>query len=202
MKPEQPVRQSLSASGPPGVRRGGPPAATGVLPAGQATRCPAVTAQPGLIASGLSGPGTAHGGPGTAHGGPGPGLPFNVIGAQPETSLVCLACHLDPCHRDIECRTFDIERTIRYRRLRYPMPIRYRRFAPSISYVDIEGVRYPMHHHAISKVTNLRYRRSLIVLSISMFHIFDIEHKLVDIVCRYRIRYRRPFSRSISKVMS
>ena len=27
--------------------------------------------------------------------------------------------HLDPCHPDIECRTFDIERNNRYRRLRY-----------------------------------------------------------------------------------
>ncbi len=103
---------------------------------------------------------------------------------------------MDPCHPDIECRTFDIERDIRYQRLRYRMPIRYRRFAPSISYVDIwvelEGVRFRRNHYVIStrKVTNLRYRRSWIVISISMFHLFDNEHRTFDIVCWYRIRYR------------
>jgi hypothetical protein len=83
---------------------------------------------------------------------------------------------------------------------------RYRRFASSISYVDIEGIRYRRSHYSssISKVTNLRYRRSWIGLSISKFHIFDIKHRSFkfDITCRYCIRYRRPFSRSISKVMS
>ncbi len=74
----------------------------------------------------------------------------------------------------------------------------------SISKVfDIEGPG----HYSIStrKVTNLqvRYQRSWIGLSISKFHIFDIEHKSFDIACRYRIRYRKPssFSRSISKVV-
>jgi hypothetical protein len=31
--------------------------------------------------------------------------------------------HLDSCHPDIECRTFDIESNLRYRRPRYRMPI-------------------------------------------------------------------------------
>jgi hypothetical protein len=83
------------------------------------------------------------------------------------------------------------------------MPIRFRHFLPSISYIDIEGVRYRRSHHdySILKVTNLPHRRSRIGLSISKFHLFDIEHISFDIVCRYRIRYRRPYSHSISKVM-
>jgi hypothetical protein len=64
-----------------------------------------------------------------------------------------LTRHLDPCHPDIECQTFNIERNIRYRRLRYRMHLRYRHFAPSISYV--EGVRYRRSHSSISKMTNL-----------------------------------------------
>ncbi len=78
--------------------------------------------------------------------------------------------HLDPCQPDLEFRTFDIERHIRYRRLRYQMLIRYRRSAPSISYVDIEGVRCRRSNHSISKVPNLRYRRSWTRKSISRFH--------------------------------
>ena len=65
----------------------------------------------------------------------------------------------------------------------------------------IEGIRYRRSHYSISKVTNLPYRRSWIGLSISKFHISDIEHRTFDIACRYRIRYGRPFSCSISKVM-
>ncbi len=82
------------------------------------------------------------------------------------------------------------------------MPIRYRRFAPSISYVDIKSVRYRRSHCSISKVTNFRYRRSSTGMSISRFHAFDIERTLFDIAYWYRIRYRRSFSRSISKAMS
>jgi hypothetical protein len=43
---------------------------------------------------------------------------------------------------DIEC-SFDIDVL--------------QKFAPSISYVDIEGVRYQRSHYSISKVTNIRY---------------------------------------------
>ncbi len=112
--------------------------------------------------------------------------------------------HLDPWHPDIVCRTFDIERNIRYRRLLYRMLIRYRRFLHSISYIDIECVRYQRSHYSISKVTYHRYQRLWKGLSISKFRFFDIEHKSFDIVLWYRIRYWRPFSRhgSISNVMS
>ncbi len=60
--------------------------------------------------------------------------------------------HLDPCYLDIECRTLDIERNIGYRRLRHRILSQYRRFAPSISYVDIEDVRYRRPNNPISKV--------------------------------------------------
>ncbi len=94
----------------------------------------------------------------------------------------------DPCHPDIECRTFDIERHIRYRRLQHRMRIRYRRFAPSnllasISYVDIEGVRHRRSNDPISKGTNLWHWRSWIGLSIPRFHVFNIEYTSFDIAC-------------------
>jgi hypothetical protein len=95
------------------------------------------------------------------------------------TSLAsCLsAVHLEPWHPDIECRKIDIDCNIRYRRLRYRMLIRsYRRFLHSISYVDIEGIRYRRSHYSISKLKNRRYRRSRTGLSISKFRLFDIEH--------------------------
>ncbi len=116
-------------------------------------------------------------------------LPFKPYSPSQTAEAVPSGSHLGPCHPDIECLTFDIERNVRYRRLQYQMPIRYRRFAPSISYVDIEGIRYRRSHYSILMVTNLRYQRSWIGLSISKFHIFDIEHKSFDIACRYRIRY-------------
>ncbi len=54
-------------------------------------------------------------------------------------SVSPVSIHLDhPWHPYIECQTFDIERNLRYRRLRYRMHVRYRRFLHSISYIDIE----------------------------------------------------------------
>ncbi len=100
-----------------------------------------------------------------------------------------------------------------YRRLRYRMPIRYRRFAPSISYVDSEGVRYRRSYCSISKMTKpsmskvmnrdvgievscLRYRtniiryRILILYTISkVFLTFDIEGYVIKYRGRYRKRY-------------
>jgi hypothetical protein len=110
--------------------------------------------------------------------------------------------HLEPWHPDIECRTFDIERNIRYRRLRYRMLVRYRRFLHSISYIDIEGVRYRMSLYSISKLKNRRFRRSRTGLSISKFRLFDIEHNysiscsaslsdiVYDIEGLFHVRYR------------
>ncbi len=45
------------------------------------------------------------------------------------------------------------------------MLIRYRRFAPSTSYIDIKGARYRRPHCSISKVTNLHYRTSILWLN-------------------------------------
>jgi hypothetical protein len=101
------------------------------------------------------------------------------------------AQHLDPWHPDIECRTFDIEGHVRYRILRYRMHIRYRRFPHSISYIDIEGVQYRRLQPSISYSLKLRYRRSIAGYPISRFNNFDIDTSRIDIVCRYRIRYRR-----------
>jgi hypothetical protein len=92
--------------------------------------------------------------------------------------------HLDPCH-PVESRAFDIERHIRYWRLRYRMLIRYRRFAPSLSYFDIEGIRYRRSHCAISKFNNLRCRMSITGSLISRFHDFDIDSTHFDIACYY-----------------
>jgi hypothetical protein len=107
-------------------------------------------------------------------------------------------CHLDPWHPDLECQTFDIERNIRYRRLRYRMLVRYRRFLHSISFIDIEGVRYRTSLYSISKLKNRRYRRSRTGLSISKFCLFDIEHNYsiscsdiaYDIEGLFHVRYR------------
>jgi hypothetical protein len=60
-------------------------------------------------------------------------------------------------------------------RLRYRVLIRYRRFSRSISYIDIECIRYRRSHYSISKLTYRRYRRSRTGLSISNFRLFDIE---------------------------
>ena len=71
------------------------------------------------------------------------------------------------------------------------MYIRYRRFAHSISYIDIEGVRYRRLQPSISYRLKLRYRRSIAGFPISKLNNFDIDTTHFDIVCRYRIRYRR-----------
>ncbi len=89
--------------------------------------------------------------------------------------------------------------TVGQRCLLHPLPCQHGTEAASRRRLGDSDRRY---HYAISKVTNLRYRRTWILLSISMFHLLDIEHRTFDIVCWYRIRYRRPFSPSISKVMS
>jgi hypothetical protein len=117
-----------------------------------------------------------------------------------------LGKHLEPWHPDIECRTFDIEQNIRYRRLRFRMLVRYRRFLHWISYIDIEGVRYRMSLY--SKLKNRRYRRSRTGLSISKFRLFDIEHNdsiscsdiVYDIEGLFHVRYRflSNINRSIS----
>jgi hypothetical protein len=83
----------------------------------------------------------------------------------------------------IECRTLNIERHLRYRKLRNRMLIRYLCFA-----------RYWRSHHdgSISKVTNLRYRTSITGSLISSFHVFDIEQT--------HFRYRMLISYTILKV--
>jgi hypothetical protein len=100
----------------------------------------------------------------------------------------------------IECRTFDIERhgNIRYRRFRYRVLIRYRRFlhSNSILYIDIEGVRYRRSHYSISKIRS-QTARSILVSKVT--------NRTVDIELssfRYRkyiIRYRTLRSYTISK---
>ncbi len=67
-----------------------------------------------------------------------------MAGQEIEGDLWDQSLHLDPWHPDIECQTltFDIECNIRYRRFQYRMLNRYRRFLHSISYIDVEGVRY------------------------------------------------------------
>jgi hypothetical protein len=77
------------------------------------------------------------------------------------------------------------------------MLIRYRRFAPSISYTDyllndIKGVRYRRLHCSISEVNNLQYRISITGSAISRFH---------DYRCwTNTLRYRMLISYTISKV--
>jgi hypothetical protein len=113
--------------------------------------------------------------------------------------------HLDPCHPDIECRTFDIKRHVRYRRVRYRMCIRYRRFAPSMSYFDIKGSRYRRSNNLISKVISkvmnrivdiefsclpyriniVRYRMLISYTILKVFLTFDIEGHVII----YRVRY-------------
>jgi hypothetical protein len=79
------------------------------------------------------------------------------------------------------------------------MPIRYRRFAPSISYVDIEGIRYRRSHFSISKVTSFDIDGDKPSISKVMNTVVDIEVTYL----RYRIyidRYRMLISYMISKV--
>jgi hypothetical protein len=68
--------------------------------------------------------------------------------------------------------------------------------------IDVLRFRHRWSHYSISKVTNLRYRRSWAGLPIPRFLAYDIEQTPFDIVCWYRIRCRRSFWRSTSKVMS
>ena len=103
--------------------------------------------------------------------------------------------HLEPWHPDIECRKLDIECNIRYRRLRYRMLNRYRRFVNSISFIDIE---------ADSKVfdiegRNIRYR-SLKIVDIEGHEQDDRYRSFVFAISNIIIRYRALISYTISKV--
>ncbi len=107
---------------------------------------------------------------------PSPG-PLALVTVTPSRS------HLDPWHPDIECRTHDIERNIRYRRLRYRMLID----------IDDFHIRYRL---SISNVVDIeghisRYRRSRKDQSISKFRIFRYRPK--------QFRYRITISYTISK---
>ncbi len=111
--------------------------------------------------------------------------------------------HLDPWHPDIECWTFDIERKIRYRILRYRMLIDidvffnwYRILISNM--FDIEG-----HIPSISKVTKgqldievsyLRYRLKFFRYSIMISYTISKAFLTFDIEGHYRGRYRIRYS--------
>jgi hypothetical protein len=107
--------------------------------------------------------------------------------------------HLGPWHPDIECRTIDIERNIRYRRLRYRMHIDIDDFFDSISCIDIECVRYRSSHFSISKVTKGQIDIEVSYFSIST-ELFSMSYYdiVYDIEGLSDVRYRRSISESIS----
>ncbi len=103
----------------------------------------------------------------------GPGPPAHVGVVFASYWVMALARkHLDPWHPDIEFRTLDIERNIRYRRLRHRMLIRYRHFLLWNFTFDMVH-RYRMC--SISKVTLLDIEGDIPSISKVMKRTVDIE---------------------------